>query len=126
MREIRRVLLALKAPHSAWRYDLNEQGYKAARKAQPYLYYGDNPQEVFTVEIARAAAKAQRFLARRRLTRVDREDIIQEALLWCWEHRDSYSGATSLDTWFVNAVRDAFKQWRRDEFRTGHIDSEEE
>jgi hypothetical protein len=69
--------------------------------------------EVFVVQLARASRKANRFV--RELPRQDREDILQAALLWCWENRESYSLTTSLETWFVNAVRDAFKQWRRGE-----------
>lgn len=51
----------------------------------------------------------------RGLSRNDRDDITQEALLWCWEHRDSPSPSTSLNTWFVNAVRHAYKRWRREQ-----------
>lgn len=73
--------------------------------------------EVFVVQIARASRKANRFL--RLLSKPDREDILANALLWCWEHRESYSLTTSIDTWFVNAVRDAYKQWQRNELRNG-------
>lgn len=73
--------------------------------------------EVFVVQLARASRKAKRLV--RYLPRADRDDIISSALLWCWEHRDSYSLTTSLDTWFVNAVRDAHKKWARGEARKG-------
>jgi DNA-directed RNA polymerase specialized sigma24 family protein len=76
-----------------------------------------SPAEVFVVELARASRKANRLI--RHLPRADREDIIASALLWCWENRERYSLTTSLDAWFVNAVRDAYKNWRRGELRNG-------
>jgi len=71
--------------------------------------------EVFVIQLARASRKAKQIVGY--LPRADREDILASALLWCWEHRDSYSLTTSLDTWFVNAVRDAYKTWRRGDQR---------
>lgn len=73
--------------------------------------------EVFVVQLARASRKAKRIV--RYLPKADRDDVMSAALLWCWEHRDSYSLTTSLDTWFVNAVRDAYKRWQRGEARNG-------
>ena len=116
LQQIRRVLLDAKAPTDTWRYTLDEVGLRAARKARPNARLSDTgPQDAFTAELARASNKAQRFLGGRGLTRDDREDIISAALLWCWEHRESYSLTTTLDTWFVNAVKDAYKAWRRAE-----------
>jgi DNA-directed RNA polymerase specialized sigma24 family protein len=70
--------------------------------------------EVFTMQLARAAAKqANRFLRSRGLQKSDRDDVIAAAMLWCWEHRDQYSLTTTLETWFMNAVRDAYKNMRR-------------
>lgn len=71
--------------------------------------------EVFVLELARASRKANRFV--RHLQRSDREDIIAAALAWCWENKHNYSLTTTLDTWFVNAVRDAYKAWARGETR---------
>jgi DNA-directed RNA polymerase specialized sigma24 family protein len=72
--------------------------------------------EVFTMQLARAAAKqANRFLSARGLQKADRDDVIAAAMLWCWENRDSYSLTTTLETWFMNAVRDAYKDLKRNE-----------
>lgn len=73
--------------------------------------------EVFVVQLARVSRKAKRVV--RYLPKDDRDDVMAIALLWCWEHRESYSLTTSLDTWFVNAVRNALQQWRRGEHRKG-------
>ena len=71
--------------------------------------------EVFVVELARVSRMARKFV--RGLSKEDRDDVLSAALLWCWEHRDSYSLTTSLETWFVNAVRDSYKAWQRGELR---------
>lgn len=73
--------------------------------------------EIFVVQLARASRKANRLV--RYLPEADRDDIIAAALLWCWEHRESHSLTTSLDTWFINAVRDAYKKWTRGEQHSG-------
>jgi hypothetical protein len=75
--------------------------------------------EVFVVQLARASRKANRLV--RHLQPADRNDILSAALAWCWEHRDSYSLTTSLDTWFVNAVRNAYQRWQRNELDTDQI-----
>jgi hypothetical protein len=70
--------------------------------------------EVFTMQLARAAAKqANKFLAARGLQKSDRDDVIAAAMLWCWENRDNYSLTTTLETWFMNAIRDAYKDLQR-------------
>jgi DNA-directed RNA polymerase specialized sigma24 family protein len=70
--------------------------------------------EVFTVQLARAAAKqANKFLTARGLPKSDRDDVIAAAMLWCWENRDNYSLTTTLETWFMNAIRDAYKDLKR-------------
>jgi hypothetical protein len=75
--------------------------------------------EVFTMQLARAAAKqANRFLSTRGLQKSDRDDVIAAAMLWCWENRDNYSLTTTLETWFMNAVRDAYKDLQRDALPT--------
>lgn len=70
---------------------------------------------VFVIQLARASRKANRFV--RRLQRADREDVIAAAILWCWENRHNYSLTTTLDTWFVGAVRNAYTAWIKGEER---------
>jgi len=78
-----------------------------------------NAQEVFTMELARAAAKtAHRYLRARGLQRADREDITAAALEWCWKNKAKYSLTTTLETWFMNAVRNAHQAFRRNELPT--------
>jgi hypothetical protein len=71
--------------------------------------------EEFVLQLARASRKANFLL--RKLGRADREDVLAEALAWCWKNRDSYSITATLDTWFVGAVRNALAAWRRGETR---------
>jgi RNA polymerase sigma factor (sigma-70 family) len=75
--------------------------------------------EVFVLQLARASRPATKFLRARNLSRDDRDDVIAAAMLWCWENRANYSLTTTLDTWFVNAVRNAYRDWRRGEARDG-------
>lgn len=70
---------------------------------------------VFVIQLARASRKANRFV--RHLQRADREDVIAAAILWCWENKHNYSLTTTLDTWFVGAVRNAKQAWLRGEAR---------
>jgi hypothetical protein len=78
-----------------------------------------NAAEVFTMQLARASAKqANKFLSARGLQKADRDDVIAAAMLWCWENRDNYSLTTTLETWFMNAIRDAYKAFRVDELPT--------
>src|SRR5450432_4032911 len=78
-----------------------------------------NAAEVFTTQLARAAGKqADRFLKARGLQVADRDDVVGAAMLWCWENRASYSLTTTLETWFMNAVRDAYKDLQRNELPT--------
>jgi DNA-directed RNA polymerase specialized sigma24 family protein len=78
-----------------------------------------NAAEIFTMQLARGAAKqANKFLSARGLQKSDRDDVIAAAMLWCWEHRDNYSLTTTLETWFMNAIRDAYKDLRRDALPT--------
>lgn len=73
--------------------------------------------EVFVVQLARASRKAKHVV--RSLQRADRDDVIAAALLWCWRNRDNFSLTTTLDTWFVNAVKHAFRDWYRGELKEG-------
>jgi DNA-directed RNA polymerase specialized sigma24 family protein len=67
------------------------------------------------MQLARAAAKqANKFLRARGLQQADRDDVISAAMLWCWENRDNYSLTTTLETWFMNALRDAYKNLQRE------------
>lgn len=78
-----------------------------------------NASEVFTMQLARAAAKqANRFLRSRGLQKADRDDVISAAMLWCWDNRDNYSLTTTLETWFMNAVRNAYQDLQRNELPT--------
>lgn len=75
--------------------------------------------EVFTMQLARAAAKqANKFLHARDLSKADRDDVVGAAMLWCWANRARYSLTTTLETWFMNAVRDAYKRYQRNELPT--------
>lgn len=66
------------------------------------------------MNLARAAGKqANRFLYARGLQKADRDDVISAALLWCWLNRANYSLTTTLETWFMNAVRHAYRDMRK-------------
>jgi DNA-directed RNA polymerase specialized sigma24 family protein len=73
--------------------------------------------EVFVLQLARASRRANLFLRARGLRSHDRDDVIAAAILWCWENRHNYSLTTTLDTWFMNSIKDAFKDWARGEAR---------
>ncbi len=74
-----------------------------------------SPAEIFVTQLARASRRANRLLSG--LSRADRDDVIADAIAWCWEHREEYSLVTSIETWFVNAVRHALERWQRGESR---------
>lgn len=76
--------------------------------------------ELFVITLARASRKAGLYL--NRMSRHDREDVLQGAIAWCWENRENYDPKLSLDEWFLNAVRDAKKLWTRHERRRGSAD----
>ncbi len=72
--------------------------------------------EVFTMQLARAAGRqANKFLHRQGLQKADRDDVISAAMLWCWENRANYSLTTTLETWFMYAVRHSLDSWRAQE-----------
>src|ERR1700676_853973 len=74
----------------------------------------DRAEEIFTMQLARAAGKkANKFLRARGLQKSDRDDVISAALLWCWENRANYSLTPTLETWFMNAVRNAYQDMQR-------------
>lgn len=75
--------------------------------------------ETFTVTLARASRQANRFLRSRRLDKAARDDVIAAAVLWCWENRDNYSLTATLEVWFLGAVRNAYRDYRRGEMRDG-------
>lgn len=76
----------------------------------------EHAEEIFTMQLARAAGKtANRFLRTRGLQKADRDDVIGAAMLWCWQNRATSSLTTTLETWFMNAVRDAYKKMTRKE-----------
>jgi hypothetical protein len=75
--------------------------------------------ELFTSQLARGGGRqATRFLRARGVPEADRDDVIAAAMLWCWENRHNYSLTTTLETWFMNAVRDAYRGLRRRELPT--------
>jgi DNA-directed RNA polymerase specialized sigma24 family protein len=75
--------------------------------------------EVFTMQLGRGAATtANRFLSARGLQKSDRDDVIAAAMLWCWENRDNYSLTTTLETWFMNAVRNSYQDLQRNALPT--------
>src|ERR1700680_403822 len=69
--------------------------------------------EVFVIQLARASKRANLFLRARGMRSHDRDDVIATAILWCWEHRANYSLTTTLDTWFMNAIKEAHRNWAR-------------
>ena len=73
--------------------------------------------EVFVIQLARASKRANLFLRARGMRSHDRDDVIATAILWCWEHRANYSLTTTLDTWFMNAIKEAHRNWARSETR---------
>lgn len=73
--------------------------------------------EVFVTQLARASRRAMRYLHGEHLTREDREDVIATAVAWCWEHRENYSLTTSLETWILNAIKDALRSVTRGNVR---------
>lgn len=73
--------------------------------------------EVFVQQLARASKRSLSFLLSRNLTRADSDDVIADALAWCWENRANYSLTTTLETWFMNAVRHSYAAWLRSETR---------
>jgi RNA polymerase sigma factor (sigma-70 family) len=75
----------------------------------------NSPAEAFALQLSRASRQAMKFLRSRQLNSDDRNDIIAAAMLWCWENRDNYSLVTTLETWFVNAVRHAYRDYLRGE-----------
>jgi DNA-directed RNA polymerase specialized sigma24 family protein len=65
--------------------------------------------ESFVLELARVSRRGNRYLSR--LGAADRDDILQIALVWCWENRSTYDLTVPLDQWFAGAVRNAKKSF---------------
>lgn len=103
------------------RYPLSADGLRNAQRAKPGLsaIEKSTPDEVITRELARASKKAVRFLRVRGLTYADRQDILQDAILWCLENQNNYSLTTTLETWFINAVRNSYQDFKRHAARNG-------
>lgn len=122
LRLIRAILIERKLPVSRTvAFELSDEGVRLAHRAKQNADTPSaSPSEVVIKELARAAHKAQRFLSKYRMQRADREDVVHDALLWCLENRDNYSLTTTLDTWFLNAVRNMYQKHRRNEVRTTH------
>lgn len=71
--------------------------------------------ETFVVTLARASKLASKYM--RGLSKDDRDDVLSTAILWCWENRATYNVETSLEKWFVGAVRNALQKWELGEAR---------
>ena len=120
LRVIRAALITRKVRVSETiKYPLSADGLRGAQRAKPNVSLANEttPDEAITRELARASKIAIRFLRKRRVALADRQDILHDAILWCLEHRDNYSLTTTLETWFINAVRDAYKRFKRHEAR---------
>lgn len=119
LRTIRTTLILRKVRVSETiKYPLSESGWQEARRAKGLKTAGaTTPDEAITRELSRSSKVAIRFLRKRGLSLADRQDILHDALLWCLEHQDNYSLTTTLETWFINAVRDAYKRFKRHEAR---------
>lgn len=115
LRTIRQTLIIRKVRVSETvKYPLSEEGWRDARRAKGMkTAEASTPEDVITRELARSSRVAIRFLRKRGLSLHDRQDILHDALLWCLEHKDNYSLTTTLETWFINAVRDAYKRLKR-------------
>jgi DNA-directed RNA polymerase specialized sigma24 family protein len=74
-------------------------------------------QDIFVLQLARASGRARRFLREQDLRKEDREDVIANAIAWCWERRADYPLTTSLSSWFFSAVRHAYREWSKGELR---------
>lgn len=69
--------------------------------------------ESFVIALGRASERARWQL--RSLQRADRDDVTATALLWCWQNRSTYSPNTSLEEWYIGALRNARRAWRAGE-----------
>ena len=76
--------------------------------------------EQFAIMLGRSSRRASRHL--RYLKPEDRDDVLAEAMLRCWETRDTFDPTKrSLDDWFEEVLRDARQALRRRE-RTTSLD----
>lgn len=80
--------------------------------------------EQFTIELARVSKRLSPRL--KRMPRQDREEIVANALAWCWEHRDEFKPETmTLEQWWLYRVdairRTAAKQSKRDAERYSDV-----
>ncbi len=110
------------------KYPLSLEGHRYAQRAKPGVSATEKltPDDVITRELASVSKKALRFLHTRGLQYADRQDVLHGAILWCLENRNNYSLTTTLETWFINAVRNAYQQFRRHQARTVYRDISEE
>lgn len=61
--------------------------------------------------LARVSKRAMRIL--KRMNPQDREDVIHDALAWCWENRTNYDPSVPLELWFLGAVKNAKRVFHR-------------
>lgn len=61
--------------------------------------------EQFAIQLGRSSKRAARHL--HGLSPEDRDDVLAEAMLYCWEHKDAFDPTKrSVDDWFAETVRD--------------------
>jgi RNA polymerase sigma factor (sigma-70 family) len=61
--------------------------------------------EQFAIQLGRSSQRARRHLGA--LSHHDRDDVLGEAILRCWEQRESFDATRrSVDDWFAEVVRD--------------------
>lgn len=128
LRVIRLTLIARKVRVSETvKYTLDDEGHRLAQRAKPGRPVTatdvNTPEAMITRELARASRVAIRFLRHRGVTQQDRRDILHDAIVWCLEHSNNYSLTTTLETWFINAVRDAYKRFKLHKSRVVYVDN---
>lgn len=70
--------------------------------------------EQFAIQLGRASSRARRHL--RGLSSADKDDLLADAMLRCWETRESFDPTRrSVDDWFAETVRESreLKRGRR-------------
>lgn len=72
--------------------------------------------ESFVISLARASKRGHRYL--RGLKPADRDDVLSTALLHCWENKAMYDPSVALEEWFMSALKDARRSFKRGEHVT--------
>ena len=71
--------------------------------------------EQFAIQLGRSSSRARRHLGA--LSSADKDDVLADAILRCWESRESFDPAhRSVDDWFAKTVCDVrserHRKWR--------------